>query len=136
MKKVFIDTSVFIRLFTKDDEPKSNEAIKLLKAIDAGQLRPYISNIVILEIQFVLIKSYGFAKEKVLKAVDDLLNLRNLTIIERSDSKQAIALYKKYNIKYPDCIICTQIPKGAKIVTYDEDFSKIPGVSTAKPVEY
>ncbi len=136
MAKVFIETSVFIRFFTQDDKQKSEDTLRLFKLIENGKLRPYTSNIVILEIQFVLIKVYKFNKNKVLKAIENLLNLRNLTLIEKTNTKIALGIYKKLNIKYADCLIATQVQKDVKIVTYDEEFSKIIGISTTQPTDF
>ena len=136
MHKVFIDTSVFIRFLTFDDKQKAQECEQFFKQVEQGKLRPYISNIVILEIQFVLTRLYSFPKNKVLLDIGNLIALRNLTIVEKTDTKKALSLHKKINVKYPDCLISTQIPKDTKVVTYDEDFSKIPGIFVAKPVDF
>lgn len=135
MHKVFIDTSVFIRFLTQDDKQKAQDCEHLFELVEQGKLRPYISNIVILEIQFVLTRLYNFHKNKVLVGISNLLALRNLTLVEITDTKKALSLHKRYDIKYPDCMISTQIPKNTKIVTYDEDFYKIPGILAAKPID-
>lgn len=136
MHKVFIDTSVFIRFLTQDDKQKAQDCEHLFELVEQGKLRPYISNIVILEIQFVLTRLYNFPKNKVLVDIGNLLALRNLTLVEKTDTKKALSLHKRYNIKYPDCLISTQVSKDTKTVTYDEDFSKIPGIFSAKPVDF
>ena len=88
-----------------------------------------------MEILFVLTKTYGFSKESVLDDMNTLMSLRNLTVIEKSDTKKALALYKKMNIKYLDCLIATQVPKNSRILTYDEEFSKIKTLKSATPAD-
>lgn len=134
--KVFLETSVLIRFLTADDEKKFNDCVRLLEIIEKGNIRPYISNIVILEIIFVLTRLYKFSKKEVLESILKILNLRNLTLIEATNTKEAIKIFNKYNIKYPDCLIATQVPKNVKIVTYDEDFSKIKTLATTDPQEF
>jgi len=136
MTKVFIDTSVFVRFLTGDEQQKYKDCIKFFELVELGKLRPYTSNIVILEIQFVLVRLYNFPKEKVLADIRSLLSLRNLVLIEKSNTVGALALYKKHNIKYPDCLIATQVPKSSKIVTYDADFSKVENLSSVVPSEF
>ena len=136
MVKVFLETSFFIRYFTGDDQKKFQDCIRLLETIESGRLRPYTSNVVIFEILFVLTRIYQFSKKEVLEAVKKILALRNLTLVEKTNTKEAIKIFKKINIKYPDCLIATQIPKGARIITYDEDFDKIPQILTAKPADF
>lgn len=135
MTKVFIDSNIFIRYLTQDDPKKASDCIRLFEMIEQGQLRPYTSNIVILEIQFVLIKQYKFLKAGVIEDIRTLLSLRNLTLIEKTDTKAALLLYKKYNIKFGDCLIATQIPKGVKLVSYDKEFQKI-GIATSTPKDF
>ena len=89
-----------------------------------------------MEIQFVLTKTYGFSKVSVLDDINTLMSLRNLTVIEKSDTKRALALYKKLNIKYVDCLISTQVPKETKIITYDEEFSKLKTLKIATPADF
>jgi len=134
--KVFIDTSVFIRFLTQDNQQKFEQCAKFFELIEQGKLRPYTSNIVILEIQFVLTRLYSFPKDKVLSDINKLLSLRNLILVERTDSHKALTIYKKYNVKYPDCLIVTQIPAGSKLVSYDNDFVKISTLALSTPADF
>ena len=132
--KVFLETSIFIRYFTADDKKKFKDCVHLLELIEKGaKVRPYTSNIVLLEILFVLTRIYKFSKREVLEAVQKILNLRNLTLIEKTNTKEAMKTFHKLNIKYADCLIATQMPPGAKLLTYDAEFSRIEGLSAATP---
>lgn len=135
MIKIFIDTSVFIRFLTKDIPEKYDECEKLFQVIQEGDAKAYISNFVLFEIVFILIRQYKFPKKKVLRILGQILKIRNITLIEKTDTNKALRLYKEYNIKYGDCVITTQIPKGATLVTYDGDFSKIPALKPITPAE-
>lgn len=136
MDKVFLETSVFIRYFTADDAKKFKACLKLIEVIENGRFRSYTSNIVVFETIFVLTRIYGFSKKEVLEGIKRILGLRNLTLIETSNTKEAIKLFEKYSIKYPDCLIATQVPTGVKLVSYDTDFSKIKTVSTSTPADF
>jgi len=131
--KIFLETSFFIRYFTADDKKKFQDCVKLLETIENGRFRTYTSNIVIFEILFVLTKIYGFSKKEVLDAVEKVLDLRNLTLIETTKTKDAIKLFNKYNVKYPDCLIATQVPLKTKLISYDQDFQKIKTISSTEP---
>ncbi len=136
VSKIFLETSVFIRYFTADDEKKFADCVHLLETIEkAGTLRPYTSNIVILEILFVLTRVYKFPKKEVLEGIQKILDIRNLTLIEKADTLAALEFYKKHNIKFGDCLIATQIPTGVKLVSYDEEFEKIK-IPVLTPVEF
>lgn len=136
MDKIFLETSVFIRYFTADDKKKFKDCLHLLELIEKGaKIRPYTSNIVILEILFVLTRVYKFSKKEVLEATGKILDLRNLTLIEKTNTREAIKIFQRLNIKFPDCLIATQVPKNTKIVTYDGDFSKIKLIEAITPSE-
>lgn len=136
MIKVFIDTSVFIRFLTRDNQQKFEDCKKFFELIEDGKLRSYTSNIVILEIQFVLIRIYKFSKDKVLNDINSILDLRNLVLIEKTNTQKALKTFSKHNIKYADCLIATQVPKNTKIVTYDDEFSKIKEIPHSQPANF
>jgi predicted nucleic-acid-binding protein len=135
VKKIFLDTSLFIRFFTKDLTVQYEQCEAIFRAIQAGKFKPYISNIVLAEIVFVLTRTYRFSKPTVINAIASVLNIRNLTLIEITDSHKAITLFKQLSIKYQDCLIASQLPKGVALVSYDRDFAKIPSINLAKPEE-
>lgn len=133
--KIFIETSVFIRFLVKDDDKKLEECINLLSLIEEGKLIPYISNTVVSEILFVLTKIYKIPKASVIKDIQQVFRFRNITIIEKTDTPKALSLFKEYSVKYGDCLIATQVPKGVILITYDRDFSKIPSLKSRTPAE-
>lgn len=133
MRKIFLDTSIFIRYLTQDSQEKYTVCSLLIDQIQTGTIKPYISNIVILETFFVLNRTYRFPRETILAMIDDMLALRNLTLIEVTKTKPALKLYQQHKIKFPDCLIVTQIPGGVTLVSYDHEFSKITSLSLATP---
>ena len=85
--KIFIETSVFIRFLSQDDIKKYKDVSRLIEMIQEGKATPYISSMVITEIVFVLTRLYQFSKDKVLAALTDLLALRNIVLIEKTDTR-------------------------------------------------
>jgi predicted nucleic acid-binding protein len=133
MKKAFIETSVFVRFLTRDVEEKYQECAIFFEQVSLGKILPYTSNTVISEIIFILDRHYSFPKKKILAAIDKLLALRNLTLIEKTDTRKALTIFKKHNIKYEDCLISAQVPPQTILTTYDKDFTKIPSLKTTTP---
>lgn len=133
--KVFIETSIFIRFLVKDDDKRLEACVNLFECIEEGKFRPYISSTVITEILFVLTKIYKIPKAQVLEDIQKIFHFRNITIIEKTDTPKALSLFKEYPIKYGDCLISTQVPKGVILITYDADFSKIPSLKSRTPAE-
>lgn len=134
-KKIFLDTNILLR-FLVNDVPEQHEICsKLMSEISKGNFTPYFSSIVVLELVYILNQTYKKPKKMMLEKIEKLLELRNLTFIEKSDTNKALALFKKYKIKYGDCLIATQIPEGVTLVTYDKEFKKIPRLITRTPGE-
>lgn len=130
MVKVFVETSVFMRFLTADDPQKFQDCVVFFEKIEQGKIRPYTSNIVILEILFLLTRLYGFPKARVLQDLGKILNLRNITLIEKTNTRRALKMFGQHNIKYADCLITSQIPPKTTLVTYDEDFAKLKILKT------
>lgn len=135
-QKVFLDSNIFIRFLTRDNEKMYHDCLNFFELIKNGKLRPYTSNIVILETIFVLTKIYKFPKQDVLKDMKLLWHLRNLTLIEVTDTKKALKYYQKYSVKYQNCLIASQVPEKIKLVTYDRDFKKIKEIQKANPADF
>jgi predicted nucleic acid-binding protein len=135
MKKVFVDTNVFLRYFVPEDNNSFEKSKRLFEIIESGGIIPYTSCIVILEIIYVLMRSYKFSFKEISSKIPLILKLRNLIVLEKTNTKKALELYLKHNIKFGDCLIATQIPKGVILCTYDEEFKKIPGLISKKPQE-
>lgn len=132
-QKIFIETSVFIRFLTHDDPVKYEHCKLLFEQVEAGTLRPYVSNVVILEIVFVLTRLYKFEHDVVHEAIQKLLTLRNITVIEKTNTNQALQYWNSHNIKYGDCLIASQVPTGVTLVTYDSDFEKFLNIEIVTP---
>lgn len=133
--RVFLDSNIFLRYLVPENKTSYSECTAIIQAVENGQLMPYVSNIVIQEITYALGKIYKFNKKKVLSWLTDLLRLRNLVLIEKTETKQSLVLYKKYNVKFGDCLIAAQISKGMILITYDTDFSKLPYLKPHTPTE-
>ena len=133
MDKIFIDTSLFIRFFTRDIEEKYNECKSLFERIEEGEFRPYTSSIVLLEIFFVLTRQYKFKTDLVRNAIEEVLQMRNLVLLEKTNMKRTLKFYDQYKIKFADCLIAAQLPAKTKLVTYDAEFKKIKSLDLVTP---
>jgi len=131
--KLFLDTNIFLRFLLNDAQKSYEEVVQLFEKIEEGKIKPYTSNIVILEIIFVLTKTLKVNQKVVLKDIEALLSMRGLTLIDKTHTKKALRVYKETCIKYADCLIATQIPSDMRLCTYDQEFSRIKSLKTCKP---
>lgn len=133
MRKLFLDTNIFLRFFLRDEEGQYQNVLKLLSVIEEGKFRPYTSSIVFLELNYVLRNIYKLSVSETVAHLEAMGKIRGMTVIEKTDSIRAINLYKKYRIKLGDCFIATQLSKGSILVTYDEDFGKVKEIESQNP---
>lgn len=134
MTKLFLDTNVWIRFFARDNN--QFEIVKrLLQAIEQGKFAPYTSSIVLLEVSYVLQKNYDVPREKIYECLETIIKLRGTTVIDKTSTKRALKIFRQTGMKLGDCLIASQIPKGATLVTFDKEFAKIKGLIVKTPAE-
>ena len=131
--KIFIDTNVFLRFLLKDDHNSYEEVVKLFELVEEGKIKPYASNIVILEIIYVLVKTLKISRTEVLRDIQDLFSMRGLTLVEKTNTKEALKIYKQTGVKYADCLIASQVKPGIQLCTFDQEFLKIKSVKLCIP---
>lgn len=136
MNKIFIDTNILVYLLIKDQPKKQKECKKLLEIIEVGKIKPYSSDIVFMELVYVLVKHYKQSQKTIAKTLLKLSEIRNLTLIEKTDVKKALLAFEKHSIKFGDCLISTQIPPDSTLITFDKDFKKFPNVISMTPEEF
>lgn len=135
MTKLFLDTNVFLRFFLKDDENQYQTVCRLFTRIEEGRFRPYTSSIVFLELNYVVRRIYKLPIDEVLDYIEAVKKMRGMTVVDKTDTDNAINLYRKYKIKLGDCFIASQIPKEAILLSYDADFKKVKEIKSQTPEE-
>lgn len=135
MKKIFIDTNVWLRFLTVDDKEKFIYCDKLISLIEEGKIRSYTSNVVLLEVAYTLKTFYRIDQKQIISDIRAIIAGRNMTLIEKTDFGEALILFQKYRLGLADCLIATQLPKGTIFCTYDQDFRKLKKIISLTPEE-
>ena len=130
MKKIFVDTNVWLRFLVADDEKSFLLCQQFFKKVEEGKFRIYTSTIVLLEIIYTLTSFYKIDKKQVVEDIKNILSTRNLTLVEKTDFTKALELFSKLSIKMADCMIATQLPKETALCTFDQEFKKIKSIKS------
>ena len=69
-----IDTNVLVRFLVRDDESQFEKARKLIKREVAAGRRVFVSQLVLLETEWVLRSRYGLSKIEIIAAISGLLD--------------------------------------------------------------
>lgn len=127
--KYFIDSNIFLRILIGDEKNQLTECISFLTLVKENKIDAYTSSLVLAEIVWTLTSYYQFPKEKVVRVVRSILNLRGIKIIDNYDHLWATDKYKKTSAKFIDCLIASISEvksRNMTVVSYDKDFDKLP----------
>ena len=133
----FVDTNIFLRTLVKEDEKSFKECYLFLNLIKGNKIKVFTSSLVLAEIDWVLESFYKFGKSEVIKALNSILKLKGLKIIDRTNVQLALEIFQNKNIKFIDALIVSNsqiFQKKVIVVSYDRDFDKI-GVKRKEPKE-
>lgn len=131
--KVFLDTNFLLRYYLKGNPEQFETCKNLILQIEEGKFKVYTSALVFLEISYVLKSVYKFPLSDIIDVLDSIFTIRGITIIDKTNTKIALQFYKKYEIKFTDCLIASQLPKDIILVSFDEELSKIKDIVVKKP---
>jgi predicted nucleic acid-binding protein len=131
----FIDTNLFLRYLTNDDEVKAQRVLALLTRVEQDEEKITTSPMVIFETIFTLEKSYRIPKSEIRELVLPILALKGLQLPHKEIYRQALGLYIAHNISFTDAFnAACMLTKGIEeIYSYDEDFDKVKGVKRRTP---
>lgn len=135
MKKYFLDSNIFLRILTADDEKMLLECVQLIEKIKLGQIKIMTSNFVLAEIVWTLGSTYKFDKTKISDAIKVIVNMPSLKIDDNCDTIKALELYSSKSVKYIDALIASNSEiqlKKMTVISYDKDFDKL-GVKRVEP---
>lgn len=129
MKRYFVDSNIFLRTIVKEDEAIFEDCRLFLQSIKDNKIKAVTCGLVLAEVLWVLSSYYHVKNPGLVEALNSILNLRGLKIIDKIDFLTAEKIYKKYNVKFIDAVIASL---NLKVVSYDKDFDKI-GVIRKEP---
>ena len=136
INNAFIDTSVILRILTKDDKNKMEDAVRLIKDSAKNGIYLHVLPIALIETVFVLEKIYKFSKLEIKELIESILNTPELHCELDDVFRKAVFLYSENNIKFGDALMSSwAMQKGISVVyTYDiKDFKRVSGLEVIKP---
>ncbi len=138
-KNYFVDTNIFIRVLVEDSKKHLKECVEFIDFMEKSEhLKFYISNVVVLEIGWVLKRFYAFPKNKVNNSLRAVVDIKNVSIVNSVNTEKGLDIFEEYNVKLGDAMIVAGDAvqkKKAIIVSYDRDFDKIDGAIRMTPKE-
>ena len=98
--KVFVDTNIFIYLYSEDEVPRRTISQKIFDKFNCT-----ISTQVLNEFSNVCIGKLAQSTEEVESALNEIIEQCTVLLIESHTIKQALEIHKRYGYKYFDCLM-------------------------------
>ncbi len=120
-----IDTNIFVRLFTSDEEQLLARSVELIERIEGGEEKGVISVLVLNELIWVLEQFYGFKKTDYVPDILELLSIKNMKILETKKKYvvDALKLMLTKNLDFTDCYLL-QVKGDHELFTFDKPLLK------------
>jgi predicted nucleic acid-binding protein len=133
----YVDSNVIIRAATNDHADHSPKAqAYLTKLAQPVQQETTLTEAVLVETVLVLSspRLYHVPRARIAQLLTDVVSLPGLTLPHRDVYLEALAIYGSRNVDFVDALNAAHARKtSGTIVSFDRDYSKIPGARRAEP---
>ena len=128
-----IDTNVLVRFLVRDDRLQFEQAQKLIRREASQGETVFISQLVLLETEWVLRSRYALEKSEILDAFLGLLDSVEITIEDEPSLEQALFLWKDSVAEFADCLIGVRhLNLGCRATaSFDARALRLPGFVSA-----
>lgn len=128
-----LDTNVLVRFLVADDERQFEKARRLIRHEATTGDPVLISQLVLLECEWVLRSRYGLAKDEILGAFSGLLDSTEVRVEDEACVEEALYVWRDSRAEFTDCLI------GAKYralgcsstISFDAKAARLPGFRLA-----
>ena len=128
-----IDTNILVRFLVRDDEAQFEKARRLIRREVAAGRRVFVSQLVLLETEWVLRSRYGLQKVEIIEAISALLDANDVQFEDEPAIEEALFVWKDRAVGFADCLIGAQNKRlgCSATATFDVKASKLPGFIAA-----
>lgn len=126
MKIYFADANIFLRFILKDNLSQWRLASSYFERSKLGKIKIIFFTEIILEIEYVMRKVYGFPKGIIVQHLSTLISVKNIDIPDRNALRNAFTLYADINIDLTDLVLFFKAQQqGGEVLSFDKDFQKL-----------
>jgi predicted nucleic-acid-binding protein len=128
-----VDTNVLVRFLVRDDETQFEKARKLIKREVAAGRRVFVSQLVLLETEWLLRSRYSLPKNRIIEAISGLLDATDVRLEDEPAIEEALFIWKDTAAGFADCLIGARNRRlGCRATaTFDVKASGLPGFIAA-----
>ena len=125
-----IDTNVLIRYITQDVPEQAAIAGRFMDALTSS--RPgFVSREVVIEVVWVLERSYGFSRSQIVEVLITLIGAENLNVESDEDVARATFMYEQSGTDFSDLVILMAAERVGceSLYTFDHKFARLDSVT-------
>jgi predicted nucleic-acid-binding protein len=124
-----LDTNVLVRFLVRDDQLQFEKAQRLIQDAAKRGEAVLISQLVLLETEWVLRSRYALDKQSIIAALSGLLDSVELTIEDEPSVEQAVFVWRGSSAEFADCLIGARHTNlGCRATaSFDSSALRIPG---------
>jgi len=128
-----IDSNVLVRFLVRDDESQYEKARRLIRREVAAGRRVFMSQLVLLETEWVLRSRYGMQKVQITGAISGLLDATDIQFENEPAIEEGLFTWKNSTADFADCLIAAQNKRlgCSATATFDAKAAKLPGFIAA-----
>ena len=128
-----VDTNILVRFLVRDEEAQFERARKLIKREIAAGGSVFVSQLVLLETEWVLRSRYGLPKHQIIVAISGLLDAADVQFEDEPAVEEALFVWKDTAADFADCLIGARNRRlGCRATaTFDAKASRLPGFIAA-----
>lgn len=126
---IALDTNILVRYLSQDDPVQCADVDRLMAKLSARD-PGFVCREVLVELVWVLERSYGYAREEIARALEGLLSASELQVECSGDVGAILRLYADKGFGFSDLMIRqASLRAGSQtLVTFDRKAAQLDGV--------
>lgn len=127
---VGVDTNILVRYIVRDVSEQVEAADKLLESFTVDA-QGYVPREVVIEVIWVLSRSYGFNRTEIANVILDLVDTESLVVESADDIVHAAVAYARGDGDFADLMILVAARRAGceTLYTFDRKFARLHGVT-------
>ncbi len=124
-----LDTNILVRYFARDDPVQSPKATAIFEHRLSKQNPGYVSIVAVVEVMWVLARSYRLTTHQLVDVIERLLQADNLVIEDAQDVFTAMIALKEGRGSFADAMIVVRGQRAGCVATwtFDREALRLPG---------
>jgi predicted nucleic-acid-binding protein len=100
-----LDTNVLVRYFAQDDTKQSAAATRLIEEALSAERPGYVSQIVLVELVWVMESCYDSTKTEIIEVLRRLLHAKQVVVQDADTVWKSVRRFEKVGADFTDCLI-------------------------------